>query len=68
MSDKVLKQLQEEIANMKLEREQANLRFKVFQDQVSGKLDPQSVHYFKGSHNDSDDDDNHSISSIHSSR
>ena len=53
---------------MKLEREQANLRFKVFQDQVSGKLDPQSVHYFQGSHNDSDDDDNHSISSINSSR
>ena len=40
MSDEVLKQLQEEIAQMKLECEQANLRFKVFQDQVARKLDP----------------------------
>ena len=52
---------------MKLERDQADLRFKVFQDQVSCKLDPQLVHYFKGSHDGSDNDDNHSVSSTHSS-
>lgn len=65
MSDEAIKRLQEEVDQLKLERDQAKLQFSAFQAQVSRKLDKSSIHYYKGSES-SGESDNQSESSKHS--